>query len=46
VRSEAWGIVEPNHSPRWDLDERALPVGVELATRIVLAAAEGLAVSA
>jgi amidohydrolase len=35
VRNEAWGIVEPNHSPRWDLDERALPLGVELATRII-----------
>ena len=40
VRHEAWGIVEPNHSPRWDLDERALPLGVDLATRIVLAASE------
>jgi amidohydrolase len=38
VRNEEWGIVEPNHSPRWDLDERALPVGVELATRIMRAA--------
>lgn len=38
VRNEAWHITEPNHSPRWDLDERALPIGVELATRIVLAA--------
>ncbi len=38
VRNEAWGIVEPNHSPRWDLDERALVLGVELARRIVRAA--------
>jgi amidohydrolase len=38
VRNEEWGITEPNHSPRWDLDERALLIGVELATRIVLAA--------
>jgi amidohydrolase len=39
VRNEAWGIIEPNHSPRWDLDERALPLGVELALRILAAAA-------
>lgn len=38
VRNEEWGIVEPNHSPRWDLDERALLLGVELAHRIVAAA--------
>jgi amidohydrolase len=38
VRNEAWGIVEPNHSPRWDLDERALPIGVELACAVVRAA--------
>lgn len=35
VRNEAWGIVEPNHSPRWDLDERALVLGVELGRRIL-----------
>lgn len=40
VRNEEWGIVEPNHSPRWDLDERALLLGVELAARIVVAALE------
>lgn len=38
VRNEGWGITEPNHSPRWDLDERALVLGVELARRIVIAA--------
>ncbi len=38
VRNEAWGIVEPNHSPRWDLDERALVLGVELGRRILHAA--------
>lgn len=38
VRNEEWGIVEPNHSPRWDLDERAVVLGVELARRIVTAA--------
>jgi amidohydrolase len=46
VRNEAWGIVEPNHSPRWDLDERALPLGIDLATRIVRTAAEELATTA
>jgi amidohydrolase len=40
VRNEEWGIVEPNHSPRWDLDERALLLGVDLAARIVTAALE------
>ena len=38
VRNEEWGITEPNHSPRWDLDERALVLGVELACRVVRAA--------
>jgi amidohydrolase len=37
VRNEEWGIVEPNHSPRWDLDERALLFGVDLAVRVVVA---------
>jgi amidohydrolase len=46
VRNEDWGITEPNHSPRWDLDERALPIGVELATRIVLAASEQITADA
>ena len=38
VRNEEWGIVEPNHSPRWDVDERAVVLGVEFARRIVRAA--------
>jgi amidohydrolase len=38
VGNEEWGIAEPNHSPRWDLDERALVLGVELARRIIDAA--------
>jgi amidohydrolase len=38
VRNEEWGIVEPNHSPRWDLDERAVVLGVEFARRIISAA--------
>lgn len=38
VRNEEWGIVEPNHSPRWDLDERALVLGVEFGRRILHAA--------
>lgn len=35
VRNEEWGVIEPNHSPRWDLDERALILGVELGIRIL-----------
>ncbi len=46
VRNEAWGITEPNHSPRWDLDERALLIGVDLATRIVAAASEQVTTNA
>lgn len=38
VRNEEWGIIEPNHSPRWDLDERALLIGAELGLRILNAA--------
>lgn len=38
VRNEEWGIVEPNHSPRWDVDERAVVLGVEFARRVVRAA--------
>jgi amidohydrolase len=46
VRNEEWGITEPNHSPRWDLDERALLIGVDLATQIVLAASEQATIGA
>jgi amidohydrolase len=41
VRNESWGITDPNHSPRWDLDERALLLGVELGQRILHAALGG-----
>jgi amidohydrolase len=32
------GIVAPHHSPEFDIDERALPMGAELLTRLVLQA--------
>ena len=35
VRNDEWNITEPNHSPRWDLDERALVIGTELGWRIL-----------
>lgn len=38
VGNEAWGITEPNHSPRWDLDERALLVGLEIGRQTLLRA--------
>lgn len=38
VRNEEWGMIEPNHSPRWDLDERALLLGVDLASRVMVEA--------
>jgi amidohydrolase len=34
TRNEARGIVGEHHHPRYDLDEAALPLGVELLTRI------------
>jgi amidohydrolase len=34
--NEARGITAPHHSPRFDIDEAALPVGAELLTRIAL----------
>jgi amidohydrolase len=34
TRNEARGLVWEHHHPRFDLDEAALPVGVELLTRI------------
>ena len=32
--NEARGIVHPHHSPRFDIDEDALPIGSELFLRI------------
>ncbi len=37
ARNEARGIVHPHHHPRFDLDEDALPVGVEVLVRAALA---------
>ena len=34
TRNEARGLVWDHHHPRFDLDEAALPVGVELLSRI------------
>jgi amidohydrolase len=34
TRNEARGLVSEHHHPRFDLDEAALPLGVELLTRI------------
>ena len=36
TRNEAAGIVGAHHDPRYDLDEAALPVGVEVLTRTAL----------
>jgi amidohydrolase len=35
TRNEARGLVHPHHSPRFDIDESALPIGVEIMTRVV-----------
>ena len=37
ARDEARGIVAPHHSPRFDINEAALPYGVELFRRLILA---------
>ncbi len=36
VRNESKGIVHPHHSPRFDLDEEALPLGVEFEVRMAM----------
>jgi metal-dependent amidase/aminoacylase/carboxypeptidase family protein len=36
VRNEAKGVVHPVHSPRFDSDEDALPVGAETLARIAM----------
>ena len=33
-RDEASGKVHPHHYPRFDIDERALPIGAEILTRV------------
>jgi amidohydrolase len=34
-RNEERGLVHPHHSPRFDIDEAALPIGVEIMTRVI-----------
>ena len=34
TRNEARGFVHPHHSPRFDIDESALQIGVEIMTRV------------
>ena len=35
TRNEARGFFHPHHSPRFDIDETALPIGVEIMTRVI-----------
>jgi amidohydrolase len=35
TRNEERGFVHPHHSPRFDIDESALPLGVEIMTRVI-----------
>lgn len=35
TRNEKRGFVHPHHSPRFDIDESALPLGVEIVTRVI-----------
>jgi amidohydrolase len=35
-RNEAKGFVHPHHSPRFDIDEGCLPIGVEILRRVAL----------
>jgi amidohydrolase len=34
TRNEARGLVHPHHSPKFDIDESALQIGVEIMTRV------------
>lgn len=36
TRNESRGLVHPHHSPRFDIDEAALAIGVEIMRRVVL----------
>jgi amidohydrolase len=36
ARNEAKGVEYPHHHPRFNIDEEALPVGVEVLTRATL----------
>jgi amidohydrolase len=35
-QNEEQGFVHPHHSPRFDIDEAALPIGVEIMTRVIM----------
>ncbi|HEX8089644.1 MAG TPA: amidohydrolase [Blastocatellia bacterium] len=35
TRNESRGLIHPHHSPRFDIDESALAIGVEIMTRII-----------
>jgi amidohydrolase len=35
TRNEARGLTHPHHSPRFDLDESAMEIGVEIMSRVV-----------
>lgn len=35
TRNEARGVIHPHHSPRFDIDEAALPIGVEIISRVI-----------
>jgi amidohydrolase len=35
TRNESRGFIHPHHSPRFDIDESALAIGVEIMTRVV-----------
>jgi amidohydrolase len=35
TRNESRGLIHPHHSPRFDIDESALPIGVEIMTRVI-----------
>jgi amidohydrolase len=35
TRNESRGLIHPHHSPRFDIDESALAIGVEIMTRVV-----------
>lgn len=35
TRNEERGFIHPHHSPRFDIDESALPLGVEIMTRVI-----------
>jgi amidohydrolase len=36
IRDETGGVIHPHHSPRFDVSESALPLGVEILERAAL----------